>query len=88
MVKKKEKKIKELFLSFNKKGDIFEYYKLSQNSHNTKIVNNILKELDIPSDYYNNKRHPKRYCEYCGKELEKKSKKSFVVRTVPLVITI
>ena len=68
---KKRKEVKELLLGFNKKGDIFEYYKLSQNSRNTSMINDILKELGIPKDYYSNKRRPKKYCICCGKELTK-----------------
>jgi hypothetical protein len=71
----KKQELRELFLSFNKKTDIFNYYNISQNSINTKKINDILNELDIPINYYHDKRCPKRFCLCCGKLLKNKQKK-------------
>lgn len=66
-----DSKKRELFLSFDKKADIYSYYGISDNSSGVKFVNNVLDELGIPRDYYHNKRFPKRYCLCCGKKLKK-----------------
>lgn len=66
----KKKSIKELFLSFNKKGNIFRYYGVSDNNSNTNYVNNLLNELEIDKNYYKKGKN-KKYCLYCGKELIK-----------------
>ena len=66
----KKKNVKDLFLSFTRKGDIFKYYGVSDNTSNTKYINFLLEELGIGNDYYrNNNRKQKKYCLYCGKEL-------------------
>lgn len=71
----KRESVKNLLLSFNKKGDIYSYYGVCDNSKNTKYINAILAELGVEQNYYHNKRFPKRFCVKCGKLLKKGQKK-------------
>ena len=64
----KKNNVRKLFLSFNKKGDIFKYYGISDGTANTNYINSLLKELNIGIDHYKKKKK-KKYCLYCGKEL-------------------
>ena len=63
---KKEEALKR-FLSFEKIGDIYNYYGISDNSQGVKYVKNIAQEVGFDLTWYKEKK--KRFCKNCGKEL-------------------
>lgn len=71
--KEKEKEIYEQFLTFKKKGDIFKYYGVSDNTTNTNYLKIIGEKIGFDFSIY--KKKNKKFCVVCGKELEKEQKK-------------
>lgn len=68
-----EDKVKEvytLFDSFEKIGDIYKYYGKTGNSKEIEYVRNIAKQINFDLNTYKERKHPKRYCLQCGKELK------------------
>lgn len=67
-----EKKQEFLLLlsGFKRKGDIFKYYQVSDNTKNTRYLNNILQTLGINNEFFSKKRKEKKFCLKCGKELK------------------
>ena len=68
-----EDKVKEvytLFDSFEKIGDIYKYYGKTGNSKEIEYVRNIAKQINFNLNTYKERKHPKRYCLQCGKELK------------------
>lgn len=58
-----------LFESFNKKGDIYEYFGLWDNKETVKLINDIAKSIGFDFNVYKERRRMKpRICEQCGKE--------------------
>lgn len=64
----KKKEVYNLFMSFHKLKDIFNYYNVVRNTYNTKLIHNICDEIGFDVKIYKQKK-PKKYCLYCGKEL-------------------
>lgn len=58
----------ELFNSFNKKGDIHEYFGITDNSSGVKYIKMVADEIGFDLNTYAKRK--KRYCLLCGKELE------------------
>lgn len=71
----KQVEVYTLFDSFKKIGDIYDYYGLSDNAINSKKIKKIAEEINFDLNIYKERRHPKRYCLECGKELKKGQKK-------------
>lgn len=69
----KKKEVYELFNSFNKKGDIYEYFNINDNVKGVEYINKIAEEIGFDFNVY--KERKKRYCLQCGKELHKGQKK-------------
>ena len=68
-----EDKVKEvytLFDSFEKIGDIYKHYGKTGNSKEIEYVRNIAKQINFDLNTYKERKHPKRYCLQCGKELK------------------
>lgn len=63
---KKEEVLKQ-FLSFEKIGDIYEHYGISDNSLGVKYVKNIASEIGFDLGWYRDKK--KKFCKNCGKML-------------------
>jgi predicted nucleic acid-binding Zn ribbon protein len=64
----KRKQVYELFNSFNKIGDIYAYYKTSDNKSNVDYVKYIANQIGFDLSSY--KRRNKKYCLNCNKELK------------------
>ena len=58
----------ELFNSFNKKGDIHEYFGITDNSSGVKYIKMVADEIGFDLNTYTKRK--KRYCLLCGEELE------------------
>ena len=58
----------ELFNSFNKKGDIHEYFGITDNSSGVKYIKMVADEIGFDLNTYAKRK--KRYCLLCGEELE------------------
>lgn len=69
----KKKKIYDLFSSFIKKGDIYEYFGVTDSKQTIQYVNKIAEEIGFDFSLYKNRK--KRYCLNCGKELHGDQKK-------------
>lgn len=69
----KKQNLYNLFCSFNKKQDIYNFLKISNNSFGKKYIDEIAKEIKFDFDVYKQKK--KRYCLLCGKELNSHQKK-------------
>ena len=65
-----------LFNTFNKIGDIYDYYGYSDNPKVIKYVKKIAEKIGFDLNSYKERRHPKRYCLICGKELKRGQKKN------------
>jgi ribosomal protein L37E len=72
----KKKEVLNLFATFNKIGDIYDYYGYSDTSKVIKYVKEIAEKIGFNLNSYKEKRHPKRYCLICGKELRRDQKKT------------
>ena len=66
----KVKEVYNLFDSFEKIGDIYKYYGKTGNSKEIEYVRNIAKQINFDLNTYKERKHPKRYCLQCGKELK------------------
>lgn len=66
----KVKEVYNLFDSFEKIGDIYKYYGKTGNSKEIEYVRNIAKQINFDLNIYKERKHPKRYCLQCGKELK------------------
>ena len=71
--KEKKEEIYNLFNSFNKKSDIYEYFNISDNASGVKYINQIAKRIGFDFNIYKEKE--KCYCLQCGKQLKKGQKK-------------
>lgn len=71
----KQLELYSLFNSFEKIGDIYTHFNMSDNSSNSKKVKEIAKQINFDLNIYKERRNPKRYCLECGKELKKGQKK-------------
>lgn len=71
-ISNKEEVLKQ-FNSFTKKGDIYEFYHISDNSEGCKYVRKIAEEIGFDLETYSKRK--KKYCLFCGKELKKQQKK-------------
>lgn len=65
----KKKEVYELFNSFTKKGDIFKYYGVSDNTTNTRYLKQIGEEIGFDFSIYTKRKHSSKHCLNCGKEL-------------------
>jgi predicted nucleic acid-binding Zn ribbon protein len=72
----KKKEVLKLFDTFNKIGDIYDYYGYSDNPKVIKYVKEIAEKIGFDLNSYKERRHPKRYCLICGKELKRGQKKT------------
>ena len=66
----KVKEVYNLFDSFEKIGDIYKYYGKTGNSKEIEYVRNIAKQINFDLNTYKERKHPKRYCLQCGKQLK------------------
>ena len=66
----KKNEVLDLFRSFDKIGDIYDYYGMSDNSKNVKYIREIAEEIGFDLDYYKEKRSGgKKYCLECHNEI-------------------
>ena len=66
----KKSELYKLFESFNKIGDIYNYYKIYDNSKNIQYIREIAEKIGFDLNSYKLKRaREKKYCMNCGKEL-------------------
>ena len=63
----KKQEVFKQFLEFNKIGDIYLFYGISDNTAGVKYVKEIAKAIGFDLSFYKEKK--KRYCKNCGKEL-------------------
>lgn len=70
-----KKDLYELFDSYNTKKQIFDYFKVCNNTKNLNELNLIAKEIGFDFDVYKERRNPSRFCLQCGKKLKKVQKK-------------
>lgn len=66
----KKQEIYNLFDNFSKKGDIFDYYNVCDNTSNTNYLKKIGNEIGFDFSVYQKRKYPKKYCLFCGKELK------------------
>lgn len=71
--KEKQKEVYNIFDSFSKKSDIYEYFHISDNVKGVAYVKQIAKIIGFDFEIY--KARKKRYCLQCGKELKRNQKK-------------
>ena len=71
----KQLEVYALFDSFTKIGDIYKHYGISNNAVNSKKIKEIARKINFDLNSYRERRHPKRYCLECGKELSDWQKK-------------
>lgn len=69
----KKKEIFDLFNSFNKKQEIYDYFKISDNTTGKGYIERVAAEIGFDFAVY--KERKKRYCLFCGKELKRWQKK-------------
>jgi len=65
----KKKEVFELFNSFSKKQEIYEYFKISDNTSGKGYIEKVAAEIGFDFNIYKNRK--KRYCLFCGKELKR-----------------
>lgn len=68
-----KEEVLQQFNSFTKKGDIYKFYHISDNSEGCKYVRKIAEEIGFDLENYSKRN--KKYCILCGKELKKQQKK-------------
>jgi hypothetical protein len=72
----KKEEIYRLFKSFNKKGEIYQYFKIPYNTKGVAYVNEVGKQINFDFNFYKNKNRQKRFClNNCGNELKSSQKK-------------
>lgn len=69
----KKQAVYDLFDSFTKKGDIYDYFGVSDSKPVIKYVNEVAEKIGFDFSVYKNKK--KKYCLNCGKELHGDQKK-------------
>ena len=65
----KKKEVFELFNSFSKKQEIYEYFKISDNTSGKGYIEKVAAEIGFDFNTYKNRK--KRYCLFCGRELKR-----------------
>ena len=66
----KAEEVYNLFDSFEKIGDIYKYFGKTGNSKEIEYVKNIAKQINFDLNIYKERKHPKKHCLQCGKELK------------------
>lgn len=60
----------DIFNKMTKKGDIFDYYDVSDNTQNTKELTRVGEIIGFDFSIYHKRKHPDRFCKVCGKKLK------------------